>query len=102
MTHSISEFFDILVFYFKLSGSSPTTCQKEHFVALSNYKVGRYVPSCTPKGDFSELQLGISYSFCVDNDGREVLGTRTPKPFHPRCKGKGEYIIDILLKITSA
>jgi len=42
--------------------------------------VGQYVPQCDDNGDFRPLQYhgSTGYSWCVDREGHEVPGTKTP------------------------
>ncbi|XP_028427411.1 nidogen-2 isoform X6 [Perca flavescens] len=47
----------------------------------------QYVPQCEPDGQFSPVQCygGTTYCWCVDQDGREVPGTRSHDVVKPAC-----------------
>ncbi|KAM9327748.1 nidogen-2 isoform 2-T2 [Pholidichthys leucotaenia] len=46
-----------------------------------------YVPQCEPDGEFSPVQCygETTYCWCVDQDGREVPGTRSHNVVKPAC-----------------
>ncbi|XP_035984365.1 nidogen-2 isoform X2 [Fundulus heteroclitus] len=47
----------------------------------------QYLPQCEPDGEFSPVQCygESSYCWCVDQDGREVPGTRSNDAVKPAC-----------------
>ncbi|XP_061693207.1 nidogen-2 isoform X2 [Syngnathoides biaculeatus] len=47
----------------------------------------QYLPQCEPDGQFSPIQCygETTYCWCVDQDGREVLGTRSNDVIKPAC-----------------
>ncbi|XP_027147434.1 nidogen-2 isoform X8 [Larimichthys crocea] len=47
----------------------------------------QYVPQCDPDGEFSPVQCygETTYCWCVDQDGREVPGTRSHSAVKPAC-----------------
>ncbi|XP_028277886.1 nidogen-2 isoform X7 [Parambassis ranga] len=49
----------------------------------------QYVPQCEPDGHFSPVQCygETTYCWCVDQDGREVPGTRSNDVVKPACIG---------------
>lgn len=49
---------------------------------------GMYVPQCDEYGHYVPTQCHYStgYCWCVDRDGRELEGTRTPPGMRPPCK----------------
>lgn len=48
----------------------------------------QYVPQCGPDGQFSPVQCygETTYCWCVDQDGREVPGTRSHDAVKPACE----------------
>uniref|UniRef100_A0A3Q2ZEG2 Nidogen 2a (osteonidogen) n=1 Tax=Kryptolebias marmoratus TaxID=37003 RepID=A0A3Q2ZEG2_KRYMA len=48
----------------------------------------QYLPQCEPDGEFSPVQCygETTYCWCVDQDGREVPGTRSHDVVKPACK----------------
>ncbi|XP_061909994.1 nidogen-2 [Entelurus aequoreus] len=47
----------------------------------------QYLPQCEPEGQFSSVQCygETTYCWCVDQDGREVPGTRSHEAVKPAC-----------------
>ncbi|XP_022806051.1 uncharacterized protein LOC111343164 [Stylophora pistillata] len=98
-----------------------TKCQREFVAATKDTAPGRFVPRCKLDGSYADVQCRGSVCYCVDKDGNEIVGTRTPlasgKPnctapykltpcqeayrkaiqnpkvggYVPRCKDDGEY-----------
>ncbi|XP_072269327.1 thyroglobulin-like, partial [Pyxicephalus adspersus] len=48
-----------------------------------------FVPTCTQEGRYEEIQCGQSECWCVDDQGREVPGSRTSDK-KPKCPSKCE------------
>lgn len=46
---------------------------------------GRFIPRCTSDGKFEPIQLLGPDAYCVDEEGREIPGTRVIRPFRPNC-----------------
>ena len=65
--------------YFKLSlfvlpSIGLTPCQARQ--QLSKGLLGEFVPKCKADGSYEPLQSHEGYSWCVDEDGKEINGTR--------------------------
>lgn len=59
-----------------------------------------FVPRCMPSGAFQEVQCGRGECWCVDPQGREVVGSRSPaRP--PRCPTPCERQRDAALKVRA-
>jgi len=56
---------------------------------------GRFVPTCTPKGDYERVQCHTStgYCWCVDDYGRETPFTRAKGRVVCDAVGKYQHII---------
>ena len=78
--HVTVEFANILAFF--LIGDGLTLCQRMHQDALSSSVQDIYVPQCNLDGSFEEVQChGPSNGcWCVDQQGRELNGTRRKGP----------------------
>ena len=64
-----------------------TKCQKEYLAATKNPAPGRFVPRCDLNGSYADVQCRGSVCYCVDKDGNEIIGTRTPVASgNPVCK----------------
>ncbi|EDO40369.1 predicted protein, partial [Nematostella vectensis] len=98
-----------------------TACQKAYKFAVEKNVIGGYIPRCKADGRYEEVQCeGRTHScWCVDNQGREIIGTRTqgtlvcphpggvltpcqrryqeatsspvPGSFAPRCRADGSF-----------
>lgn len=73
-------------------------CQKERRLALgwdTKPKDGVFVPECNSDGSYRPFQCSKSGGpcWCVDDSGREILGTRVQsgKP-EDECRGKEKQI----------
>ena len=69
-------------------------CQKERQVALGWKGIappGKFEPSCKPDGGYNVVQCDPSAGvcWCVDKDGVEVPGSRTPNV--PSCGLMGQF-----------
>ncbi|XP_078262824.1 uncharacterized protein nid2a isoform X2 [Rhinoraja longicauda] len=68
-----------------------TVCERWRFSLLEHYGGSpaddQYVPGCTEFGEFSPLQChgNSGYCWCVDQEGREMPGTRTEPGTPPAC-----------------
>ncbi|XP_021574471.1 nidogen-2 [Carlito syrichta] len=70
------------------SGHTPCEHQQRHAQAQQPYP-GLHIPQCDEQGNFLPLQCHGSTGFCwcVDHDGHEVPGTRTPPgSTPPHCR----------------
>ena len=62
------------VFPFVLLSIGLTPCQARQ--KLSKGLLGEFVPKCKADGSYEPLQSHEGYSWCVDEDGKELNGTR--------------------------
>uniref|UniRef100_A0A8C6DQ11 Nidogen 1 n=1 Tax=Moschus moschiferus TaxID=68415 RepID=A0A8C6DQ11_MOSMO len=70
-----------------------TRCQREreHLLGAADSQrprpPGLFVPECDEHGHYAPTQChgGTGYCWCVDRDGREVVGTRTRPGMRPPC-----------------
>ncbi|XP_057643851.1 nidogen-1 [Chionomys nivalis] len=72
-----------------------TRCQleREHILGAAGVadaqqpRLGMFVPQCDEYGHYEPTQChhGTGYCWCVDRDGRELEGTRTPPGMRPPC-----------------
>ena len=73
-----------------------TVCERWRESLLEHYggtpRDDQYVPQCDDLGHFTPLQChGKSdFCWCVDQDGREVQGTRSQPGTTPACKHEGQ------------
>lgn len=72
-----------------------TLCQKQQMKAIKNTtRLSRFIPTCKRDGRFEEIQCLRSSGecWCVDEQGKEINGSRTAN--HLRCPSRGldEYI----------
>ena len=64
-----------------------TKCQREYLSATKNSAPGRFVPRCKLDGSYADVQCRGSVCYCVDKDGNEIIGTKTPLASgKPNCK----------------
>lgn len=64
-----------------------TKCQKEYLAATKNPAPGRFTPRCKLDGSYADVQCKGSVCYCVDKDGNEIIGTKTPVASgKPVCK----------------
>ena len=82
------------------SVTEETACQRAVRVA-GGYGAppGAYVPQCDEHGAYRPLQRHFStgHSWCVDEDGTEIQGTRRPPRFPPPvCAGGSSYLLAIM------
>ena len=68
-----------------LVGSVLTVCQRQRQKALDSPVPGRFIPRCTPNGEFEEIQCHGSQCYCVDRNGAEKADTRVIRPNKPNC-----------------
>lgn len=82
---------DLPIFIHVRIGQDPlSTCQKKHKEALQLPATPlRLIPSCKRDGRFEEIQcLPVSSEcWCVDESGKEIIGTRTTG--YLRCPSAG-------------
>ncbi|XP_028318693.1 LOW QUALITY PROTEIN: nidogen-2 [Gouania willdenowi] len=68
-----------------------SVCQRWRASLIEHYggkaEPQQYVPQCEPDGQFSPVQCygETTYCWCVDQDGREVPGTRSNDVVKPAC-----------------
>ncbi|KAK3737699.1 hypothetical protein QZH41_008038 [Actinostola sp. cb2023] len=62
-----------------------TPCQIAYRQAVDDHVFGAHIPRCKSDGRYEEIQCEgrTGYCWCVDNDGRELPGTRTRR--HLKC-----------------
>lgn len=88
-------------------------CQKERKSATERHVVGRWVPQCQEDGSYYPVQCTTGWDcWCVDEDGREIQGTK--RRGWPDCDPQGngrndlqfeqiryaQYIIDETREVT--
>lgn len=68
---------NLLLLYLALSGE-PSHCELLQNRANNNF-IGSFSPECSAEGKFQTVQCwgAIGQCWCVDDDGRELEGTRT-------------------------
>ena len=79
--HNIfNDFFYLLIA--KLSLNSPCLRQR-----LETRRSGSHVfiPTCQPDGRYDAVQCNESVCFCVDDNGKEIVGTRVSRQHHLNC-----------------
>ncbi|XP_041821737.1 nidogen-2 [Chelmon rostratus] len=70
---------------------SESVCERWRASLIEHYggkpEPQQYVPQCEPDGQFSPVQCygETTYCWCVDQDGREVPGTRSHDVVKPAC-----------------
>lgn len=66
----------------KLSPNSPCLRQR-----LETRRSGSHVftPTCKPDGRYDTVQCNESVCFCVDDTGKEIVGTRVSRQHHLNC-----------------
>ncbi|CAB1331311.1 unnamed protein product [Coregonus sp. 'balchen'] len=68
-----------------------TVCERWRVSLVDHYggqaEPHHYLPQCDPQGQFNPVQCygHSSYCWCVDQDGREVAGTRSQDVVKPAC-----------------
>ncbi|XP_068710293.1 uncharacterized protein [Montipora foliosa] len=64
-------------------GHGLTLCQQMHQKAIANSSEDTYVPQCKRNGSFEEIQCNApdDECWCVDQEGRELPGTRGNRTF---------------------
>jgi len=85
----------------------PSMCQKERRRALgwdNKPKEGVFVPECKPDGSYNPVQcLRLEGPcWCVDKNGKEILGTRNEKGKPVSCPGRKKGYSRYLLGYLSA
>ncbi|XP_048581312.1 uncharacterized protein LOC5512067 isoform X7 [Nematostella vectensis] len=71
-------------------GSTLTDCQRHYQQAVRLRSAGHFVPTCRVDGSYQPLQCYGSVCFCVDDNGVEVLGSRSRLPETPNCDKNAE------------
>lgn len=59
-------------------GKKETKCQREFVAATKDTAVDGFIPRCKLDGSYADVQCRGSVCFCVDKDGNEITGTKTP------------------------
>ena len=65
--------------------------------------LGAYIPQCDEHGQYRPLQFHPStgHSWCVDRDGTEILGTRTPPGrLPPMCAGRSSSHLSAIMAVS--
>ena len=65
-------FFKLSLFVLPSIGLTPCQARQQ----LSKGLLGEFVPKCKADGSYEPLQSHDGYSWCVDEDGKEINGTR--------------------------
>ena len=65
-------FFKFSLFVLPSKGLTPCQARRK----LSKGLLGEFVPKCKADGSYEPLQSHEGYSWCVDEDGKEINGTR--------------------------
>lgn len=77
----------LLSAFFVNTDKKETKCQRQYLAATKNNAPGRFVPRCTLDGSFADVQCRGSVCYCVDEDGNEIIGTKTALASgKPTCK----------------
>ena len=83
------------------SASSP--CLRHEIEARRNKRLGVFVPKCRPDGGYDEKQCHGSICFCMDQEGREMSGTRVYRQRPLNCsavsqspKGRNSFFLLLL------
>lgn len=63
-----------------------TPCERQREVALQG-SADAFAPSCRRDGSFDPVQCKGLMCYCVDNNGKAITGTDTPRPYQPNCYG---------------
>lgn len=68
-----------------------TDCQRSYHEASLQSSEGVFVPRCKSDGRYEEVQCQESSGecWCVDQNGKEILRTRTTQPV--KCPVSGEF-----------
>lgn len=85
----------ITYLFFLLTAPADSKCRQEYQTALTDYVAGRYVPRCKPDGNYEPLQCHTSVCFCVDQNGKEIPGSRKSAFSPPNCLKFGMLVIDV-------
>lgn len=64
----------------------PTPCEKQREAALQG-SADAFAPYCRRDGSFDPIQCKGLMCYCVDNNGKSIKGTDTPRPYQPNCYG---------------
>lgn len=64
----------------------PTPCEKQREAALQG-SADAFAPYCRRDGSFDPIQCKGLMCYCVDNNGKAIKGTDTPRPYQPNCYG---------------
>ncbi|XP_061539466.1 nidogen-2 [Phycodurus eques] len=73
------------------TGRPESVCERWRISLMEHYggkpEPQQYLPQCEPDGQFSPIQCygETTYCWCVDQDGREVPGTRSNDVVKPAC-----------------
>lgn len=69
-------------------------CQKERRSATEKHVLGRWVPQCQEDGSYYPVQCTTGWDcWCVDEDGREISGSR--RRGWPECDITGKLTLHI-------
>ena len=63
-----------------------TPCERQREAALQG-SADAFAPSCRRDGSFDPVQCKGLMCYCVDNNGKPIKGTDTPRPYQPNCYG---------------
>jgi hypothetical protein len=78
---------------FFILGRDLTNCQREYQEAeRDKFTIGRFMPRCTPEGEYVTIQCQESECYCVNGYGHEIYGTRMRMPKRPNCSNSGKRI----------
>ena len=88
-------------FFFVNTDKKETKCQRQYLAATKNNAPGRFVPRCKLDGSFADVQCRGSVCYCVDEDGNDIIGTKTALASgKPTCKEPCTFNFLLLYNIT--
>lgn len=68
-----------------LLGKPLSPCEEQYQEAFLSSSSDRYIPHCTPGGNYFPIQCDASVCFCVDQQGVEIEKTAKLLPETPVC-----------------